>query len=418
MAGDIETRLRGTRLRDIAQEFFTNSAHFPIANIIFELLVEGPAEYFTKPDFYVITAAAAAQSTFLGSRQYAGRSRPLLGSLIGPALYTLVEGAIEGAGDFFASPSHIAYWIFSLVIGFLQELRLHLSGKPAEALTLLENLARTSILLAMYWLFEAVTEPQKYSTLAGFLADPSHVFIVTVILLLGLMVGFAHVTALSYLTILRQTASQLRLYSEWLFGRDLLSRAVTDPASLSLRRRERTVLFMDIRGFTQWSETQPPEKVVAMLNAYFEAAERVWSDSSAIKTKFTGDEVMIVFPTERAAAEAALELRRQIGPYLKQYRLSAGIGLHSGPLVEGLLGSKEVKGYDVIGDTVNTAQRLCDAAAGGEILISQAVFAALGRPASVLEPRQIMVKGKSEPLIVYPLQELRDEAQLDTTSSA
>jgi class 3 adenylate cyclase len=60
---------------------------------------------------------------------------------------------------------------------------------------------------------------------------------------------------------------------------------------------------MDIRNFTQWSEKQTPEKVVDMLNAFFETAERVWSNTEIIKVKFTGDEVMLVFATTDIAAQ-------------------------------------------------------------------------------------------------------------------
>lgn len=403
VTSDIETRLRGTRHGYIAQEFFTNSAHFPIANIFFEMLIEGPLEYIKEADLPIITVAATLQAYFLGKWRYSNKPRPLVGNLIGPMVYTIVEVVLDGPSAFFSGPTHIAYWIFSFAIGFLQEMRLHLSGEPAKATLLLENLIRTSILLVMYGIFEAVTSETQPYFINEFFSDPSHVFIVGVILLLGLMVGFANVTAQSYMVTLRQTASQLRLYSEWLLGRNLLSNAVKDPESLTLQRRERTLLFMDIREFTQWSETQTPEDVVNILNAYFETAERIWSASSTIKTKLTADEVMIVFPTEQDAVSAAIELRKEVGPFLQRYKLSVGIGLHSGPLVEGLLGSKEVKGYDVIGDTVNTAKRLCEAAEGGEILISSDVYAALGDIATVSKERHITVKGKTEPISVYSL---------------
>lgn len=404
---DIETRLRGTRPGHIVQEFLTNTAHFPIANIFFEmLLLDHPLKYFREADLYVLITASILQAYFIGSWEYNKKSRPLLGNLISPIAYTIVESAMDGLADFISSPAHIAYWGFSLAIGLLQELRLRLSGKPANASILIENVIRTSILLVMYGIFEAQTSQEMPYTLARFLSDPSHIFIVVVLMLFGLMLGFANLTAQSYLTILRRTASQLRLYSEWLLGRDLLSGAVIDPDSLTMQRQERTLLFMDIRGFTQWSEAQPPEKVVHMLNAYFETAERIWSSSLAIKTKHTADEIMIVFPDELTAAGVAIELRKEVGNFLRRYELSVGIGLHSGPLVEGLLGSQEVKGYDVIGDTVNTAKRLCEAAAGGEILISEQVYSALGNAAAAGESSQITVKGKTEPLTVYSLESI------------
>jgi class 3 adenylate cyclase len=412
MVTDLESRLGGTRAKHISQEFFTNSAHFPLANVFLELLIEGLPSYVTAPDPYVIITASLVQAYFLGGWHHAGRPRPFLGNLIGPALYTLIEATIEGP-RFFASSHHLAYWGFSLAIGALQELRLRLPGKAAEVLILLENLVRASILLAMYWIFEAFLNPRNRS-LSGFLSDRSHLFVGVVIPLLGLIIGLANITAARYLGTLHETAAQLRKYSEWLLGRDLLSRAVADPAALTLQRRERTVLFMDIRGFTRWSEPQAPERVVAMLNAYYETAERVWSDSAAIKVKLSADEVMAVFPTPQAAARTALILRREIDSFLKTHGLAAGIGLNTGPLVEGLLGSQDMKGYDVLGDTVNTAKRLCDIAEAGEILLSRTTFAALGGEAVVLEARQVTVKGKNDPLVIYPLQELTDRERDST----
>lgn len=117
---------------------------------------------------------------------------------------------------------------------------------------------------------------------------------------------------------------------------------------------------MDIRGFTRWAESKTPEQVITMLNAYFETAEEVWKKSDVIKVKHTGDEIMAIFPTAWRATPVALALREKIDGLLSRYGLAAGIGVHQGELVEGLIGSKDVKAYDVIGDTVNTGKRISD----------------------------------------------------------
>jgi len=219
---------------------------------------------------------------------------------------------------------------------------------------------------------------------------------------IGLLLGAADLNAESFLARLRTTSQQLHVYSTWLLGRQLLDSAVQDPSSLTLQRRERTVLFMDIRGFTAWSEAETPERVVHMLNDYFEAAERCWSRatefSQVIKVKHTGDEVMIVFGTAQAAIATAVCLRETIQILLEKYQLGAGIGIHSGPLVEGLLGSREVRGYDIIGDTVNTAKRICDHAATGEVLVSCGLYQHLRGAPDTAAIRLVSVKGKSEPL--------------------
>lgn len=400
MKHNIDTLIRGSFRTHLVQEFLTNSFHFPLVNILIEMLLETPLNYFREPDLYAMVAASLVQTFVLGRRSYMGRPMPLPGNLIGPALYSVIDIAIEGPVRFFASPFHIGYWVFSLLIGLAQEMRLRFPGGTAKAVMLAEHFVRTNIILFGYWVFEVASEP-KYAPVAVFLSDSSHVFLVLLIPLLGLLIGFANITAQSYMTILRQTADKLKIYSEWFLGRDLLSKAVAEPAALTLQRQERTVLFMDIRRFTDWSEPQPPEEVVSMLNAYYEESERIWSKTAVIKTKISADEVMLVFEAEQDAVNTALELRKEVGALMSHHGLSVGIGVNSGPLVEGLLGSRDIKSFDVIGDTVNTAKRICDAAKGGEILISSTLHAdEFAGQVKVLETRSIQMKGKAEPLSV------------------
>jgi adenylate cyclase len=394
----IETQIKGRRRDFIVQEWLTNSSHFPLANIILELLLTGFPQYLHEIGLYALLTGSLVQAWFLGSWQFAERPRPLVGNLIGPAIYTLVEVAAEGM-SFFDDPYHWAYWVFALAIGGLQQGRL--AARRETPLILLENLVRTNILLATYWMLESATSPSGTHA-TGFLKDEAHLFLVVVISLLGLVVGLANATSSRFLARLRETADRLKNYSEWLLGKEILAQAVQNPALLALQRRERALLFLDIRGFTAWSEDRSPEAVVAMLNQSFELAETLWQERAPIKAKFTGDEIMLVFHTAREAFDTAQILRNELGRFLADHGLSCGIGLHCGPLVEGLLGSRQVKGYDVIGDTVNTAKRICDHAKGGEILASGEFLAALGTPPEA-PARRLDLKGKANPFAVYPV---------------
>ena len=194
---------------------------------------------------------------------------------------------------------------------------------------------------------------------------------------------------------LRRVSAQLKTYSEWLLGPELLGRILSNPDALSLVRRERTVIFVDIRNFTRWSEPRPPEEVVAMLNRYYTAAERIAKQH----------EVMAIFGDAQRAVATAIELRAELTPVLAEHGLGAGIGLHTGPLVEGLLGSKDLKFYDVIGDTVNTAKRIESAASETEALASEATRLATGKGNHIAfgSARLIEAKGKDVPITVYPL---------------
>lgn len=396
----LDIRIAGSFQQRFWQELWRNSAQFPIANLLLEVLLEGP-KIMLAPDVYVLVAAALAQAwaiTRFGHRRPVFR---FLGNLVGPAAYTAVESLFEGTA-FFAAPNHLAYLGFGLAVGALQWAALTAPHAARGALAVAESTVRASILFVMYAIFETLTSAAPTSV-AGFFTDPSHVFIGIATVILGVSAGLESRTAQGYLQLLRETSTQLKRYSEWLLGTDLLERVIADPLSLALARRERSVLFMDIRGFTAWSERRTPETVVQALNEYYAAAEPVLRRHGAIKVKFSADEVLGVFADPREAAACALALRERAQDALAPWQLAAGMGLHRGPVVEGLLGSEGLQGYDVIGDTVNTAKRIEGAAAGGEVLVSAALLAAL-EPGTAAGPRRdVLAKGKDEPIEVYPL---------------
>ena len=394
----VDQRIRGGLGQAIVLELLTNSIHFPLVNIILEMLLEGVWGYLMEVDFYIITLACVVQAWWLGSRQYQGKPQPLLGNLIGPAIYSAIEWSLEGM-LFWQAPHHQAYWLLALSVGVLQQLRLHFPLRAHLYLLLAEHLSRTSILLVMYGIFEWHEKPE-INSIGIFLAEDSHQFVALVILLLGLVVGLSDWQAQRYLVRLKATMAQLRLYSEWLLGKELLDKAVDDTKALSLSRRQRAVLFMDVRGFTAWSEQQTPEQVVEMLNACFAAAEPVLDRYGAIKVKHTGDEIMAVFSDPSSAFWAGRGLRIELEQILSPYGLNAGAGIHYGELVEGLIGGQKLRSYDIIGDTVNTAKRLCDNAEGGELLVSAPVFDEVV-PDRVVSQREIMMKGKRQPLTVF-----------------
>jgi adenylate cyclase len=392
----LEARLTGTRAGAVREEFLSNSAYFPLANILFEWLREGWSSFVRSPDPYTLLATGLVQAWFLGSWRHAGTPRPFLGNLVGPAFYTVVEGLIEGPA-FFGAPHHIAYWAFSMAIGAAQEVRLRAGdARIRVSATLVENVVRAAIIVVMYAIFEALANPAD-ATLAGFFADPSHGYVAASLLALGLVIGVAQVTADGDLELLRATAAQLRRYSELAMGRQVLERAVEDETTLEPTRRDRAIVFLDIRGFTAWSERQPPEEVVRMLNAFYGTVEATVAPFAPIRIKYTADDALLVFARPQPAVDAAKALRGALAPYLGPLGLSAGFGIHDGPVIEGLLGSESVRAFDVLGDTVNVAKRLCDAAAGGEILVS-ADTAADGLEAAPV--RELSAKGKAQPLRV------------------
>jgi class 3 adenylate cyclase len=172
---------------------------------------------------------------------------------------------------------------------------------------------------------------------------------------------------------------------------------------LSPRRTRRTVLFADIRGFTRWSENRPPEEVLSMLDGMFGEAEATCSDFNPVRTKHTGDEIMMFFTDPLSAGRAALALRDRIQPRLAPLGLGIGIGIHCGEVIEGLIGSTRTKAYDIIGDTVNTAKRVCDHAGPGKVVITFTVYEASGGKLGIAGDERIMAKGKSTAVLVAEL---------------
>ena len=394
----LEHRLSGSFLSRFWLELFRNTGQYPIAIILIETLTE-KWDYLTKPDLYAVVIAALLQAYWIALKPDRPAWQRFLGNLLAPTVYTFSEVAIEGI-KFFDKPHHVVFWIFAILIGLLQALQ---SGKPSffsNTLLVLENVVRSQILFSAYVIFESYTNPKNAAISWEFFSDPSHVLIGLTTLILGLSTGAADVNARSYLSILRETASQLKVYSEWLLGRNLLGRAINDPNSMRLSRQKRTVLFMDIRGFTSWSEKRSPEEVASLLNRYYMSVENLLNNYQVIKYKFTADEVMAVFIEAEEAVRAARDMQEAITRTLFKRELGVGIGVHTGPLVEGLLGGKNVRFYDVIGDTVNTASRIEKSAGAGEIWISEDTRLSLPDRMAGAQ-KEIIAKGKDQPIKVY-----------------
>lgn len=396
----IEESIYGTFRARFALELFNNTLFFPITNILYELLIGHPLDYLRSSDPYIIIVAALIQAYWLTCHAEK-RLHRLLGHLIGPTIYTFIEASLEGA-QFFTAPNHVAYWFFSIAIGIAQELRLYLPRFSA-LFTIIENATRVSIIFFMYGIFETHLNHNQTPSLASFFADPSHVFVGMTIVIIGLSIGLANATADTYLKKLRYTSQMLKTYSEWLLGRDLLARSLSDPTALQTIRRERTILFMDIRGFTAWSEVHTPEEVVELLNEYYRRSESILLQHSAIKWKFTADEVMAIFPHVQAAITAANGMIDEIHRFLAAKQLGVGIGIDVGPVVEGVLGGANVRFYDAMGDTVNAAKRIENHAQAGEILISERAQQYLTASIPATNRRELHAKGKSQAIITYLL---------------
>jgi class 3 adenylate cyclase len=173
-----------------------------------------------------------------------------------------------------------------------------------------------------------------------------------------------------------------------------------DSGTHAASRVERAIGFVDIRGFTAWSEAHQPEEVMGLLNRFYAAV----LDSCAadlVMSKTAGDEVLLVLPAgPQAVPQMKIALRAAIAA-VQPLQLSAGAGLWVGPVVEGFFGAQDAQVHGVIGDTVNTAKRLCDHAQRGQLLVGPVDSLADGAETHI----SISAKGKTEPVMaaIYPV---------------
>ena len=159
----LEARLAGTRAGAVREEYLSNSAYFPIANILFELLHEGWRKFLRSPDPYTLFVTGLVQAWFLGSWRHAGRPRPLLGNLIGPAFYTVVEGIQEGGRFFDGAPPRRLLGVRGRdrVARRRSALRSGSARASASRAMLAENVVRAAIIVVMYAIFEAFDKPAE-----------------------------------------------------------------------------------------------------------------------------------------------------------------------------------------------------------------------------------------------------------------
>src|SRR5437899_1452892 len=178
-----------------------------------------------------------------------------------------------------------------------------------------------------------------------------------------------------------------------------------------------TVLFADIRGFTRISEHAQPEKIVQLLNRYFSAMTDIIFAHGGTLDKYLGDGMMALFgaptvtPKDAAnAIAAAVAMQRRMLSINDELRaegfpeIGIGIGLHTGEVIVGYIGSELRSEYNAIGDAVNTSSRLESNAKAGEILVSE-VTAQAARSRYQLAPREpITVKNREQPVPLFEVE--------------
>jgi adenylate cyclase len=206
------------------------------------------------------------------------------------------------------------------------------------------------------------------------------------------------------------------------FGR-YLSRKIVDEIlqspegrQIGGRRQTVTVLMSDLRGFSDLSDSRDPEEMVRILNRYLEAMTQVIEQYDGVIDEFIGDAILTVFgiPEEQAddparAVACALAMQQTLADLNREFvadglpPLEMGIGINTGPVVVGNLGSEARTKYGIVGAVVNVASRIESNTVGGQVLVGEATYAQINAQTTALPPMTVMMKGLKRPLVCYPV---------------
>ena len=198
---------------------------------------------------------------------------------------------------------------------------------------------------------------------------------------------------------------------------DVLKNLMAAPEQVQLGgdKKDATIFFADIRGYTSFSEGKEPEYIIEVLNDYFSEAVEIVIKYNGYIDKFIGDCIMAAWgvPVVNGVKDAvsgvscAVEIQELVKSKNRKFfkgkasHLKVGIGMHSGPLISGNLGSSRRMDYSVIGDTVNIAARLEGVAGAGEVIITEQTRDLIGDRFKLKELEPVKVKGKDKPLHIF-----------------
>lgn len=220
-----------------------------------------------------------------------------------------------------------------------------------------------------------------------------------------------------------ETASQQLQQLQTSFARfapeDLVDRIAATGSPLAASRRDVTVLFADLVGFTKLGETLDPEQLVRVLNGYFRRMSRVVGEHRGHVSKFIGDGMMALFGAVEPnpwqandAVRAALAMREALAAYNVELEaeglpaLRFGVGIHRGSAVAGVVGSQELLEFTVIGHTVNMASRVegLTRLHGTDILVTGDVREVLDARFVLRELPAERVRGVSTPVVTWAVE--------------
>lgn len=197
-----------------------------------------------------------------------------------------------------------------------------------------------------------------------------------------------------------------------------------DEINIAGQKMNATVLFSDIRGFTTLSEQLPPEEVVQVLNTYFSKMVATVKSHGGVIDKFIGDAMLCVWgvphPVENGTLQAvrcALEMQKEMKVLNEEFSarglpsLGVGIGINVGSVVAGSLGSSDRMEYTVIGDVVNTAQRVESKAPAGSVLLTDPTYQTFREAIEAESMGEFSLKGKAVPMTLWSVKRVKEKTE-------
>ena len=262
-----------------------------------------------------------------------------------------------------------------------------------------------------------------YSFLAFWLFKSQRILVA---LVSPLLVIFLTYFAVIFYRFIFETKEKKRI--KLLFSRytapEIIDKLLTSHSAVTLggEKKELTILFADIRGFTKISETIEPEKVVEILNEALTIMVKAIFNHQGTLDKFIGDCVMAVFGAPifqsnhaERAVRAAVEIQEGMKKIEKKWfeligrKVEVGIAINTGEVIIGNIGSPERMDYTAIGDAVNLTARLEEIAAEGEIIISGNTYSLVKNSVDCQKMDPITVRGKKNPIPVYKVENVKNK---------
>jgi adenylate cyclase len=325
-----------------------------------------------------------------------------------PTVVVLYYMAVVGPIDALLLPPSFTYFVFIL----LSTLRLDFTLCAFSGLVA----AVEYVIVALVAVSTASSTGPADPALA---AIPHHLGKAAILFTSGVAAGFvARRLRTSFVNTLRSIEDKNRIVG--VFGQHVspavVERLIAAGADARSEVKEVTVMFVDIRNFTAFSEDKAPQEVVDYLNSLFDLMLEGINEHHGIVNKFLGDGFMAIFGAPlsegnacKNAIEAALAIRARLDAEVKAGRLPPtriGVGVHAGPVVIGNVGSRQRKEYTVIGDVVNVASRVeaLNKEMGSQILVTEEVWKAGGVEGVLAVARApLTVRGRRAPIQIYQL---------------